>query len=286
MLLEGLIKDIYSFSFNFLGFNINTSNFSGTIEGLTNFTTIQGSTLFGLARGVWITIKPLGLSLLTLFFFISLIKMVQDGVERVSWERVVFKVAIFFLLKFLIDNSFDWLTTLGNVVQHDIFDKVKIAISNARGFGGLSNSPIDIGDILVKNAKDAADSGIEKWFFYIVYILLAIPYMGTLIMVLAQVFMRVVKMLMYMMFSPIPIALASEGDTYRGRAISFFTGFAGVCFEASVIYIASTLYLKGLTGLGHLNAIPMVIAILFLNGVLSAIINISSQVSDKIFGRS
>ena len=146
--------------------------------------------------------------------------------------------------------------------------------------------PKIIAEELINMAKN--EGKIERYLWYAVYIILAIPYMATLIMILSQVFLRAIKLLIYMMFSPIPIAMAAEGETYRGKALSYFMSFCGVCFEAVVIYIGTFIYVKGFNAIAsstETEGIGLVIAILFMNGLFSAMISLSSQLSEKFFGR-
>ena len=114
--------------------------------------------------------------------------------------------------------------------------------------------------------------------------------MATIIMILAQVTLRAVKLAIYLAFAPIPIAMAAEGETYRGKAINYFMSLAGLFFEASIIYIGTYVYAVGMNGMAANTAsgegkISVLIGILFLNGFFAALISASSQIADKIFGR-
>ncbi len=282
--MEALIRAIYSFSFKLFGITISSTNITGTIWSLLDIGTLFNSNKFELYQYVETingAIASLGLSLLTLFFMINLIKLLtQEGVERISWERIVLRAAVFFMLVAFINNSMDWFKSLAQVVQ----DSVLIPVKNTMSLGATQN--VNIAEELINMAKN--EGKIERYLWYAVYIILAIPYMATLVMILSQVFLRAVKLLIYIMFSPIPIAMAAEGDTYRGKALSYFMGFCGVCFEAVVIYIGTFIYAKGFNSIAsspQTEGIGLVIAILFMNGLFSAMIGLSSQLSEKFFGR-
>lgn len=282
--MEALIRAIYSFSFKLFGITISSTNITGTIWSLLDIGTLFNSNKFELYQYVETingAITSLGLSLLTLFFMINLIKLLtQEGVERISWERIVLRAAVFFMLVAFINNSMDWFKSLAQVVQ----DSVLIPVKNTMSLGATQN--VNIAEELINMAKN--EGKIERYLWYAVYIILAIPYMATLVMILSQVFLRAVKLLIYIMFSPIPIAMAAEGDTYRGKALSYFMGFCGVCFEAVVIYIGTFIYAKGFNSIAsspQTEGIGLVIAILFMNGLFSAMIGLSSQLSEKFFGR-
>ena len=282
--MEALIRAIYSFSFKLFGITISSTNITGTIWSLLDIGTLFNSNKFELYQYVETingAIASLGLSLLTLFFMINLIKLLtQEGVERISWERIVLRAAVFFMLVAFINNSMDWFKSLAQVVQ----DSVLIPVKNTMSLVATQN--VNIAEELINMAKN--EGKIERYLWYAVYIILAIPYMATLVMILSQVFLRAVKLLIYIMFSPIPIAMAAEGDTYRGKALSYFMGFCGVCFEAVVIYIGTFIYVKGFNAIAsspQTEGIGLVIAILFMNGLFSAMIGLSSQLSEKFFGR-
>ena len=282
--MEALIRAIYSFSFKLFGITISSTNITGTIWSLLDIGTLFNSNKFELYQYVETingAIASLGLSLLTLFFMINLIKLLtQEGVERISWERIVLRAAVFFMLVAFINNSMDWFKSLAQVVQ----DSVLIPVKNTMSLGATQN--VNIAEELINMAKN--EGKIERYLWYAVYIILSIPYMATLVMILSQVFLRAVKLLIYIMFSPIPIAMAAEGDTYRGKALSYFMGFCGVCFEAVVIYIGTFIYAKGFNSIAsspQTEGIGLVIAILFMNGLFSAMIGLSSQLSEKFFGR-
>ncbi len=282
--MEALIRAIYSFSFKLFGITISSTNITGTIWSLLDIGTLFNSNKFELYQYVETingAIASLGLSLLTLFFMINLIKLLtQEGVERISWERIVLRAAVFFMLVAFINNSMDWFKSLAQVVQ----DSVLIPVKNTMSLVATQN--VNIAEELINMAKN--EGKIERYLWYAVYIILAIPYMATLVMILSQVFLRAVKLLIYIMFSPIPIAMAAEGDTYRGKALSYFMGFCGVCFEAVVIYIGTFIYAKGFNSIAsspQTEGIGLVIAILFMNGLFSAMIGLSSQLSEKFFGR-
>lgn len=279
-----VIKYIYSFTFYLFGLKFSTNDFSSSITQILSpdFILSDNFQLYKYVQAVIDGVTPIAIQIVTLFFMISMIKLLtQEGVERISWERIVLKACVFFILVYFINHSLDFFKVLGNIVQ-DVLDLVQSNITIDNG------AKLNVADELINIAENAGK--FEKYLYYCLYFILAIPYMGTLIMVLAQVMLRAIKILLYVMFAPIAIAFASEGDTYRGKALNYFLSFCGVCFEAIVIYVGTYIYTVGLNGMtqtssGNGNGISVVIGILFLNGLLSALIGASSQISEKIFGR-
>lgn len=285
MAFDSVLRGIYGFSFDLLGIHIDSGDMSTTVKNLLSFATLTKTnantgeatnfTLYNYVADINTAVQSVALSILTIFFMIGLIKLLtQEGVERISWERIVLKAAVYFILYALIINSLEMFSYLGEIVD-DVYTTVtsKLTLSAAASK-----------DIPQQLYEAASDEGIEKYLYYAIYIILAVPYNATIIMILSQVFLRAVKLLIYMMFAPIPIALAAEGETFRGKAISYFTGFAGVCFEAVFIYIGLFIYMTGMSDLPS-GALSALFKILFLNGLFSAIISMSSQLSEKMFGR-
>lgn len=282
--MDKIVELIYHFSFTLLGFKIDSDDLYTTIYNLLNMSTTNGVLsnrfeLYPFVSSIHSVVVPIAESLLVLFFLINLIKMLtQEGVERVSWERITLRACVFFLLDHFIKNSVTYMGYVADIVQNDIFTGVIAKL-------GASNTTLNLGETLASIVQ--AQGTFNGIVYGVVFIILAIPYMATIIMILSQVFLRAVKLLIYIMFSPIPMALAAEGETYRGKCIAYFMSFAGVCFEAIFIYIGLFIYCRGLSGtaVDTNNVVSVIIKVLFLNGLFSAIIGLSSQLSEKIFGR-
>lgn len=92
--------------------------------------------------------------------------------------------------------------------------------------------------------------------------------MTTIVQILTQIFLRVVKLILCFAFAPIPIALAAD-DEGRSKAMQYFLFAASVGIEAVIIYLATNIYAVGLAGLsgsvGSTSAISTIVAMLFLN---------------------
>ena len=273
--MDGIIRILYSFKFTVFGINIDSGNLIGTVESLTNFSSVQGINIWSIGKTVNDVIVPIALSLLILFFMINLIKKSME-VERMSWERVVMAFVSFLLLKYFIQNGYDFLVAIMNITN-DIFVSVTEAISN-------TNTTIDIADVLINAVPDGF---VDSIMTYGLYLILFIPFMTTIVQILTQIFLRVIKLILCFAFSPIPIALAAD-DEGRSKAVQYFLFAASVGIEAVIIYIATNIYAIGLQGLSgtvaSTNAISTIVAMLFLNGMYLAVIQYSSQFSEKLTG--
>lgn len=273
--MDGIIRILYSFKFTVFGINIDSGNLIGTVESLTNFSNVQGINIWSIGKTVNDVIVPIALSLLILFFMINLIKKSIE-VERMSWERVVMAFVSFLLLKYFIQNGYDFLVAIMNITN-DIFVSVTEAISN-------TNTTINIADVLINAVPDGF---VDSIMTYGLYLILFIPFMTTIVQILTQIFLRVIKLILCFAFSPIPIALAAD-DEGRSKAVQYFLFAASVGIEAVIIYIATNIYAIGLQGLSETvastNAISTIVAMLFLNGMYLAVIQYSSQFSEKLTG--
>ena len=143
--MDGLIRLLYSFKFTVFGIDIDSGNLIGTIEKLTNFSSVKGINIWSIGKTVNDVIVPIALSLLILFFMINLIKKSME-VERISWERVVMAFVSFLLLKYFIQHGYDFLSSIMNITN-DIFVSITHAIGN-------SNSSINIADTLIDAVPD------------------------------------------------------------------------------------------------------------------------------------
>ena len=233
--MDGIIKLLYSFKFSVFGIEIDSGNLIGTVQKLTNFSSVQGI-------NIW-----------SIMSFVS-----------------------FFLLKYFIQNGYTFLSSIMNVVN-DIFVSVASSISNG-------NTHIDIAQTLV----EAVPKGfIDSILTYGLYLILFIPFMTTIVQILTQIFLRVVKLILCFAFAPIPIALAAD-DEGRGKAVQYFLFAASVGLEAVIIYIATNIYAIGLAGLsgtvGSTGAISTIVAMLFLNGMYLAIVQYGGQFAEKLVG--
>lgn len=273
--MDGIIRLLYSFKFSVFGVELNSGNLIGSVQKLTNFSSVKEINIWSIGKTVNDCIVPIALSLLILFFMINLIKKAME-VERISWERVAMSFVSFFLLKYFIQNGYTFLSTIMNIVN-DIFVSITNAISN-------SNSSINIADTLINAVPDGF---IDSIMTYGLYLILFIPFMTTIVQILTQIFLRVVKLILCFAFAPIPIALAAD-DEGRGKAIQYFLFAASVGLEAVIIYIATNVYAIGLSGLsgsvGSTSAISTIVAMLFLNGMYLAVIQYGSQFAERLTG--
>lgn len=268
-----MIESIFKIAFSVLGFNIDFGNFVGTVRNLCNWNTITGTTIWSLASKLHNVVVPIGLSLLTLFFLMDFLKKVMDF-ERLTWERIVFICIRFFIFKMLLENSFQLLSAIMSI-SNEILTKVTSTIGATSSIPDLAQQ---MGD-LVSNAGGIIDRGLMA----IIILILYIPFMGTLVGILVQVFLRIGKLILSFSFSPIPIALGAWED---GTSVCkrFFMSTIALGIEASMIVVATAIYSLALSSLTNAGSISTLIAIMFLNGFLMALISMTSNLAEKWTG--
>lgn len=271
--MAGFIETLFKISFKVLGFKIDISDFVGTIRRLCNWNTITSTTVWTLASSIHSIIVPVGLSLLTLFFLIDLTKKVMDY-ERMSWERIVFTCIRFLIFKMLIENSFELLSSIMSITN-DILTKVLASISATTSLPDLATQ---MGD-LVRNAGGLIDRG----FMGVIILILYIPFMGTIVGVLVQVFLRIGKLILSFAFSPIPVAIGTWEDG-QNVCKRFIMSTIALGIEASMVVVATAIYSLALSTLTDAGSISSMIAIMFLNGFLMAMISMTSSMAEKWTG--
>lgn len=154
--MDGIIKLLYSFKFSVFGVEIDSGNLIGSIQKLTNFSSVKTINIWSIGKTVNDVIVPVALSLLILFFMINLIKKAME-VDRISWERIAMSFVSFLLLKYFIQNGYAFLSTIMNIVN-DIFVGVTNAVSNG-------NSNINIADTLINAVPDGWIDSIMTYRF-------------------------------------------------------------------------------------------------------------------------
>lgn len=273
--MNEIIRFLYSFKFNVFGIELNSEDLVGTINSLTDFNKIQTMSIWKLGELISECIIPIALSILVLFFMINMIKKAMET-ERISWERIAMSFVLFFIIKFLIENGYTFLTSIMNVTN-EIFLSISNAITNG-------NTTINIADTLI----NAVPTGfIDSIMTYALYLILFIPFVTTLIQIFTQVFLRVIKLILAFAFAPIPLALSVD-DENRSKTMQYLMFIISIGLEAVVIYVATNIYCVGLSGMSttvsDTNAISTVISILFLNGMYLAILQYASQFTERLTG--
>ena len=143
--MDGIIRLLYSFKFSVFGVEMDSGNLIGSVQKLTNFSSVQSINIWSIGKVVNNVIVPIALSLLILFFMINLIKKAME-VDRISWERIAMSFVSFLLLKYFIQNGYTFLSTIMNIVNYIFLNLTNYIIN--------SNSSINIADTLINAVPD------------------------------------------------------------------------------------------------------------------------------------
>lgn len=154
--MDSIIEILYSFKFTVFGVELNSGNLVDSVTKLTNFSNVQTINIWSIGKTVNDCVIPIALSLLILFFMINLIKKAME-VDKISWERIVMSFISFFILKYFIQNGYDFLTTIMNIVN-DLFTTITGVLSN-------NNTNIDIAQTLIDAVPDGFVNSIMTYRF-------------------------------------------------------------------------------------------------------------------------
>lgn len=152
--MDSIIEILYSFKFTVFGVELNSGNLVDSVTKLTNFSNVQTINIWSIGKTVNDCVIPIALSLLILFFMINLIKKAME-VDKISWERIVMSFISFFILKYFIQNGYDFLTTIMNIVN-ELFTTITGVLSN-------NNTNIDIAQTLIDAVPDGFVNSIMTY---------------------------------------------------------------------------------------------------------------------------
>ena len=207
-------------------------------------------TMYDLVRGAWrAAILPIGCGMLSFVFTVQLIKVSQkmDGnASMPGVKEVVFMLVFFAVFLFLIQNSFD--------LMQAVYEVVKLAIDRVAGLLG-NGAAIDLAEVSITTTDDDVAALLA---------MLVVALASWLVVIVAYVVALVVSWALaiqiYVMaaFSPIPFALMSLDET-RQMGVGYLKNFAAVCLAGVVILVLLVSFPIVLGGLDAASAgVPVV----------------------------
>lgn len=269
--MDRIIKLLFDIGFDFLGFHISVNEFISTIFSLCDWNEIRASDIWNLSIKINEVMVPIGLSLLTLFLMISLVQEVLRTAENISWARIMMIIVKFFILKLLLRNSFYLLSTIMSMVQNVSDSLLPILRVTASTDIGESIANLVTGNI------------VEQVLMSIIILILYIPFIGTIIGILIQVFSRYGKLIISFCFAPIPVACGMSDDG-RNVCKSFLMFVTALGIESIIIMICSKIYSIGLNSITNAEGLSKMIAIMFANGLFMSLISLGSNLAEKFTG--
>ena len=201
--------------------------------------------MYDLVRGVWqAAILPIGCGMLSFVFTVQLIKVSQrmDGnASMPGVKEVVFMLVFFAVFLFLIQNSFDLMQAVYQVVQ--------LAIDRVTGLFG-AGSELDLDAVSITTTDDDVAALIAMLVVALVsWVVVIVAYVVALVVSWA----RAIQIYVMAAFSPIPLALVSLDET-RQMGVGYLKNFAAVCLAGVIILVLLVSFPIVLGGLNAASA--------------------------------
>ena len=178
--------------------------------------------------------------MLSFVFTVQLIKVSQrmDGNASMPGVReVVFMLVFFAVFLFLIQNSFDLMAA--------VYEVVKLAIDRVVALFG-EGMPIDLAAVSITTVDDDVAALIA---------MLVVALVSWLVVIVALVvsWARAIQIYVMAAFSPIPLALISLDET-RQMGVGYLKNFAAVCLAGVIILVLLVSFPIVLGGLNAASA--------------------------------
>lgn len=231
---------------------------------------------------VWVAVKAIAISLATIMTMWRILKEGME-VERFSWQKLMMIIARLFLLNMFITYSweligffFDWIMTLMNVFDF--------------GVSSLQTPTTNVGYVFATGITES--KSLLKGLYFTVGLAVVFLYYGTAISCIIKVVIRYIKILFCMAFSPMPLALCADRD-YGTDAIRVFMMMCGIFIQAPIMKVSMQFYellvsefsasIANTSSVNFGTVIPICIGMGLLNGILSSLLTMSEEITEKIF---
>lgn len=214
-------------------------------------TTAGGVSMYDIAHGVWqVAILPIGCGVLSLVFTIKLIQISQrmDGSQSLPGvKEVVFLLVFFAVFLFLIQNSFELMTA--------IYEVVGLAIDRTVSLFGTGGT-LDLSQISIVTGDNDMPALVAMLVVSLIsWLVVLVAYIVSLVVCWA----RALQLYIMAAFSPIPLSLMALDDT-RQIGVGYLKNFTAVCIAGLIILIlliSFPLILGGIVAVNPGTATPI-----------------------------
>lgn len=282
--LEKAVISLYGTKIKIMGNEIDFGNLANSINNMISFENMKnlnienGDASFNMYSFFKDTIFPLVQGLAsTILILMMMWKYIKESleVERFTWEKAMMIFIKFFICQMFIANIFGILTMFATEAMN-LMNQISTSSPNIQSVGVMFASVI-------------TDGGwIEKGCAFVVAIIFSLLYYGSAIAVVVQVLVRIVKILVAMAFSPIPIALTMD-ESHGSDVFKYCFWAFGLFLQAPIIKVSTYIYslvltemTTGIGGEGFGIIIPLCIGVVIANGLLAALISMAQQVTDRL----
>ena len=228
--LCGVLRDCCNWIFTQQVNVLKSIGYDGILGASFNnmLTTAGGVSMYDIVHSVWqVAILPIGCGVLSLVFTIKLIQISQrmDGSQSMPGvKEVVFLLVFFAVFLFLIQNSFE--------LMQAIYEVVGIAIAKVVGLFG-SGGAIDLTAVSIVTTDDDMPALIAMLVVGLIsWLVVLVAYIISLVVCWA----RALQLYVMAAFSPIPLSLMALDDT-RQVGVGYLKNFTAVCIAGLIILI-------------------------------------------------
>lgn len=250
--LCGILRDTCNWIFSSQADMLKSIGAGGVLS--SGFDQMLGSagavTMYDLVRGVWQhAILPIGCGMLSFVFTVQLIKVSQkmDGNASMPGVKEVVLMLVFFaVFLFLVQNSFDLMAA--------VYEVVKLAIDRVTALFG-QGMPLDLSAVSITTTDDDVAALIAMLVVALVsWLVVIVAYVVALVVSWA----RAIQIYIMAAFSPIPLALTSLDET-RQMGVGYLKNFTAVCLAGVIILVLLVSFPIVLGGLNAASAgVPVV----------------------------
>lgn len=185
-------------------------------------------TMHDVARGVWqVAILPIGCGVLGLVFTLKLIEISQrmDGNQSMPGvKEVVFLLVFFAVFLFLIQNSFD--------IMAAIYEVIGLAVDRVEGLFGTGGA-MSLAEVSIVTTEDDVSALMAMLVVSLIsWLVVLVAYIVALVVCWA----RAIQLYIMAAFSPIPLAFLGFEHT-RQIGIGYLKSFLAVCVAGLIILV-------------------------------------------------
>ncbi|MDD5925515.1 conjugal transfer protein TrbL [Ellagibacter isourolithinifaciens] len=242
----GVLRDCCNWMFNKQTDVLRSIGVGGILSAdFSNMLSSAGSiSMYDIAHGVWqVAILPIGCGVLSLVFTLKLIEISQrmDSAQAMPGvKEVVFLLVFFAVFLFLIQNSFDLMAA--------IYEVVGIAIDRVESLFGTGGS-LNLAQVSITTTDNDVPSLIAMLVVSLVsWLVVIVAYIVALVVCWA----RAIQLYIMAACSPIPLAFMGMDET-RQIGIGFLKSFGSVCLAGLIILILLIAFPVVLGGIAAVN---------------------------------
>ena len=184
--------------------------------------------MYDIARGTWqVAILPIGCGVLGLVFTLKLIEISQrmDGNQSMPGvKEVVFLLVFFAVFLFLIQNSFD--------IMAAIYEVIGLAVDRVEGLFGTGGA-MSLAEVSIVTTEDDVSALMAMLVVSLIsWLVVLVAYIVALVVCWA----RAIQLYIMAAFSPIPLAFLGFEHT-RQIGIGYLKSFLAVCVAGLIILV-------------------------------------------------